>query len=1177
MSFYTSLTGLNGATKDISTISNNIANVGTTGFKRARAEFGDIFATSPLQNASSAVGSGTILKSIKQQFTQGNITSSLNALDLAISGQGFFALQPSLTSTQTVYTRNGSFSVNNDRYVVDSQGQYLQVFPVNDDGSVIATGLESATSLQLPTTSGLPQATTKIELGLNLPADAEVVPLRSSFTETNPWKFDRTNPDTYNKSTSITIYDSLGNPTIATIYYVKTSNATEASPSNKWQTFVYVGAEEIEPALITAKDDNSQTIYINKFGQITSDPQAADPTFNADAAHPLYKQDDQTNQEPSSPAKAVGAFMQAVGFDFGDTDSNRVNIITDASAFGTTREGGEKKANPDYFGGSLFSLSVDGSEPQIISVKQGAYTGTELAAEMTRAANEAFGDDRYIRIKDTFASGSLDTSGNTVTSVSVGNDIIKLDLFKLDPVSGGSVGLVKTVGGVTEEDPIVIDLLGDAGSDGSPFVQVGSGSAATFSPAPENDLQLTRDELIKLVQQKLNAALNKRNVEFGKTTDWVDPAFPPIVVGYDTFTRALTFTVDRTQLGPNSTELESRFNSLKVYGDASATNNLGIPPVTTSPEVLIRAGSAWQGSGIVPEGDSILDPLDQRFGVVCKYNKDTRRFEFTSGSTGVASDIRVGRPSLAIETSAQVTSFDLSDITNLANGVAAGQTVTLSFGGPQFHTFQYTATAALSGAALATALATGLELVDPDTGVVASPAQTIAEVFDLSGATETPNTDSFSIVAGTGNAAGKLLITGYATGEGFTASLRVGGRVKAAEPVGATNSLSVKGIRLGDPVVRAGLDAFAGNSDLLGIGDANYKDLVVTTGGAGLESLNAVATGNRAITPMNQTFVLQEALSENKMTFTIDGIVGEITLPIKAYTGETFASEIEKRVNLIQDPATGRTVSGVKVRFDADNNRLIFTSGTEGENSQLNVVGHPNFGLRDVTQKRGSVPVITNLQHATDSEGNKLYVDKDGKISTQEPTSLQNWFPLYLDEGELTFDTFGKLISPKEGVIYSPFDPSNGSNLINLSIDYGKFSTQFAQPFSVLSLTQDGFASGRLDGLEIDASGTIRANYTNGQTSALGKVILANFANPNGLKQIGNANYVATSGSGEVQLGEAGADGFGTIQGGSLERSNVDITEELVDLITAQRNFQANAKAIETTTTLTQTIIQIRG
>ena len=121
------------------------------------------------------------------------------------------------------------------------------------------------------------------------------------------------------------------------------------------------------------------------------------------------------------------------------------------------------------------------------------------------------------------------------------------------------------------------------------------------------------------------------------------------------------------------------------------------------------------------------------------------------------------------------------------------------------------------------------------------------------------------------------------------------------------------------------------------------------------------------------------------------------------------------------------------------------------------------------------------------------------------------------------------------------------------------------------------FTSGRLDGLEIDASGTIRANYTNGQNNPLGKIVVANFNNQNGLKQIGNATYVETAVSGTAQVGEAGAEGFGNILSGSLERSNVDITEELVNLITAQRNFQASAKAIETTTTLTQTIINIRG
>ena len=100
MSFYTALTGLNGSQADIAATSNNIANVATTGYKRSRAEFGDIFATSPLQNSSSSIGSGTILKGIKQQFTQGNIASSLNALDLAISGQGFFALNLQLLQTK---------------------------------------------------------------------------------------------------------------------------------------------------------------------------------------------------------------------------------------------------------------------------------------------------------------------------------------------------------------------------------------------------------------------------------------------------------------------------------------------------------------------------------------------------------------------------------------------------------------------------------------------------------------------------------------------------------------------------------------------------------------------------------------------------------------------------------------------------------------------------------------------------------------------------------------------------------------------------------------------------------------------------------------------------------------------------------------------------------------------
>ena len=121
MSFFTALTGLKGAQTDISTTSNNIANVGSTGFKKSRAEFGDIFSTTPLQT--NLTGSGTQQKSITQQFSQGNIQQSTNTLDMAVSGQGFFALKAGGNTGQIVYTRNGSFSLNDDGYIIDTNAE----------------------------------------------------------------------------------------------------------------------------------------------------------------------------------------------------------------------------------------------------------------------------------------------------------------------------------------------------------------------------------------------------------------------------------------------------------------------------------------------------------------------------------------------------------------------------------------------------------------------------------------------------------------------------------------------------------------------------------------------------------------------------------------------------------------------------------------------------------------------------------------------------------------------------------------------------------------------------------------------------------------------------------------------------------------------------------------------
>ncbi|MGB0208316.1 MAG: flagellar hook-basal body complex protein, partial [Candidatus Puniceispirillaceae bacterium] len=367
-------------------------------------------------------------------------------------------------------------------------------------------------------------------------------------------------------------------------------------------------------------------------------------------------------------------------------------------------------------------------------------------------------------------------------------------------------------------------------------------------------------------------------------------------------------------------------------------------------------------------------------------------------------------------------------------------------------------------------------------------------------------------------------------------------------------------------------DYFSGDNHLLAVG-ASKTDVTIDPP-KGLASSPAIATGANAREDLTEVFRLSSTDGENIFNVSVNGINGVIEVPSGFYVGTTLAEALEKRINQISDPETGQTVGGVTVRYSSDANNFVFETGTTGDDSTIKVKGSSRLGLDDVPLGVGSVPKVYNLVQATNENGELLFVDADGNQTTTPPADqVDNYYPLYIDEGELTFDKTGKLVSPQNKVQY---ESQSGGVSVDLNIDFSE-STQFAQPFSVLSVEQDGFTSGRLDGLEIDASGTVRANYTNGQNDPLGKIVLANFNNQNGLKQIGNATYVATAVSGDAQVGEAGAEGFGNILSGSLERSNVDITEELVNLITAQRNFQASAKAIETTTTLTQTIIQIRG
>ena len=151
MSFYTSLSGLKGAQTDLSVISNNLANVSSTGFKKSRAQFGDLFAGSPTQGTKMQAGQGTRLNAVMQQFTQGTLEATDKTFDLAIAGEGYFVTRGDPPRDAVTYTRNGAFQVNANRQVVDSIGSTLQLLPVDANGNVTTATLAAAQDFVLPT------------------------------------------------------------------------------------------------------------------------------------------------------------------------------------------------------------------------------------------------------------------------------------------------------------------------------------------------------------------------------------------------------------------------------------------------------------------------------------------------------------------------------------------------------------------------------------------------------------------------------------------------------------------------------------------------------------------------------------------------------------------------------------------------------------------------------------------------------------------------------------------------------------------------------------------------------------------------------------------------------------------------------------------------------------------
>jgi flagellar hook-basal body protein len=347
-----------------------------------------------------------------------------------------------------------------------------------------------------------------------------------------------------------------------------------------------------------------------------------------------------------------------------------------------------------------------------------------------------------------------------------------------------------------------------------------------------------------------------------------------------------------------------------------------------------------------------------------------------------------------------------------------------------------------------------------------------------------------------------------------------------------------------------------------------------TLRGQGSEPAKVV--GNQMGVDPTTNFAVTAA--NKNLTVIVDGISSQVNIDEGNYSIGTFTKALQTKINLMAD-ALGRTVNGVVVGFDESRSAITITGSTTGTESFIQINGHSDWGLENVPAAFGSTSTYVSLDPDTDGASD-VYVVQNQDGSWTETTDkgdfneddIPFWSPIFLDKGELTFDTSGSLVSPVAAYALN----SAAITGTTVNVNYNG-STQYNSPFAVLNQNQNGAPEGDLIGVNIGDDGLVVASYSNGSQKSLGKIIIANFSSPQGLRQIGDSSFFATSDSGEASFGEAGSAGFGTLRAGSRERSNVDLTAELVDLITAQRNFQANAKAIETTSAMTQAIVNIRA
>ena len=1210
MSFNIGLSGIRAASTDLEVTGNNVANASTTGFKESRAEFSDVYTSTLLGTGSKPVGSGVMVENVRQQFSQGNISGTENALDMAIDGNGFFVLEDRGTVS---YTRAGLFGLDKDGYVVANNNARVQGFDANAEG--VVSGVLGDLQIQVGNQS--PALTSRVSAILNLDASEEVLQEQGLELVANGLSVGVADSGIIDSTSSTLV--AAGQPTTAGIPAL-----IDWTGGNTVAAVGTAGTAGVATISFDIGDGNgSQPVNVpaiaagtSEAGVLTAIQTAIDAVFGS--------------QQLTATTSATGELViQRAGINATNGSSFTATDTSFNATFG---------ANGGVVAGTAGSQLFVGSTPTIADFRSIPGTSTTTRTTSTPPLNivtsnpgtphQLTADNIYANLNVQTAAPSNVLAFNIATEGGATYPIVISEAAWIGAApSGADYSNIDAAEMVAQINAQITATAGAGNEETLAFVTGGRVEfQAQVPPATNGDFVQIADNTVTSANYNLNnlgflsanrfdggsepvLANNQFQLEVTSTSGNAAGPFDIIIppnnyASLDDVAVAVQQQID-VYIGTNG--LNGKVTVAAVGGQLVFTNTntgagegISIAGTVAEPQAVTGLGfnslfavtgqdeidktNSFRLNLTVPAPDSdnrsgsVLISLDEEYRSVQQLATSiNRQLNSQNG------DDYIGIRAQAVEISPKVVppQFTLellaveegeASIISISNVSASGEDISSE---QLFAILQ----ANPSDSSL---LTTGIEgvnnqypeqqvtIVDPEgneTNVTipeGTEANAIASIFNQQpGLTATANTVMTIPLSSYNNPSNLMSLT--VNGQALTSSTLP----EIAEEINGYRGTTLPGFlatisETGDLVitneigrdVKLEMSSASPTDSLLVMGAENTGPVVL---GGTATAASAAAVGGHV------TFTLNEGYTMESPQPSVSGLFGALT-----------ADEFTPTVLNAFDPTDQNTYNHATSTemFDSLGNSHVMTQYFVKEpldpsrpNEQNIWAMYVQVDEQDVGDPDSTLNFPENL--VPTRARYELFFNQDGTLDNEATGDIYitNW-----DPKDANGDSSGAVnsVNVLEGGLPLTTPPTNSNFQITL-----EGSTQFGSSFSVSEKNQDGYSTGRLAGLEVDQEGMIFARYTNGQAQVLGQVALANFRNPEGLTPLGDTGWAESFESGVGTVGSPRTASFGQVRSSALEDSNVDISEELVGLIIAQRNFQASAKTIETMDQVTQTILNI--